>query len=239
MGIKKYKPTSAGRRFGTVSDFSDLAGPGPEKSLLEPFRRTGGRNASGRLTQRHMGGGARRHYRRIDFRRDKDGIPACVATVEYDPNRSARIALLHYKDGEKRYILAPAGLKVGEVLMSGERERHKVEPRDGNSMPLGDVPLGLKIHNIELVPGRGAQLVRSAGGFAELTAREGGHALVTLPSGEIRKVNVMCRATLGQVSHVEHNLISIGKAGRNRWMGWRPYVRGVAMNPVSHPMGGG
>lgn len=239
MGIRSYKPTSPGRRFGTVSDFGDVTKKSPEKTLLEPARRTGGRSTTGRLTQRRMGGGAQRHYRKIDFRRDKDGVPASVAGIEYDPNRSSRIALLHYQDGEKRYILAPLGLKPGQVVLSGEREKDKVEAKDGNCMRLGEIPLGLKIHNIELTPGKGGQIVRSAGSFAELTAREGEYALVTLPSGEIRKIHVKCRATLGQLSNVEHNLVSIGKAGRSRWMGWRPFVRGVAMNPVAHPMGGG
>ncbi len=235
MGIKYYKPTSAGRRFGSVVDHSDITKTEPEKSLIEPLRKTGGRNTEGKITAEHIGGGSRRHYRIIDFKRDKDNVPAKVASIEYDPNRSSRIALLHYKDGEKRYILAPDGLKVGQIVMSGE----KVEPAVGNCMPLKNIPMGMDVHNIELSVGRGGQLVRSAGGVAKLLAKEGNYAHITLPSGEVRKVFYECRATIGQVGNLDHNNITVGKAGRSRWMGIRPRVRGIAMNPIAHPMGGG
>jgi len=235
MGIKEYKPVTPGRRQGSVSDFAEITSTEPEKSLLVPLKKTGGRNFHGVITCRHRGGGSKRKYRLIDFKRDKDDIPATVTSIEYDPNRSARIALLTYADGEKRYILAPEGLKVGDKLMSGE----KVEPRVGNCMPLKNIPIGLMVHAVELTPGKGAQLARSAGAMAQLSAREGGYALLTLPSGEIRKVREECRATIGQVGNAEHSLISLGKAGRTRWLGRRPKVRGVAQNPVSHPMGGG
>ncbi|HHT9124552.1 MAG TPA: 50S ribosomal protein L2 [Candidatus Brocadiia bacterium] len=235
MGIVYYKPTSPGRRFGSEVDFSDITKTEPEKSLIEPLRKTGGRNTEGKITAEHIGGGSRRHYRIIDFKRNKDNIPAKVAAVEYDPNRSARIALLHYKDGEKRYILAPNGLKVGQIVMSGE----KVEPAVGNCMPLKNIPMGMDVHSIELSVGRGGQLVRSAGGVAKLLAKEGNYANIVLPSGEIRKVFWECRATIGQVGNLDHNNITIGKAGRSRWMGIRPRVRGNAMNPIAHPMGGG
>lgn len=235
MAIKKYKPTSPGRRFATVSDFSEITATKPEKSLLTPLKKTGGRNAHGRITSRRRGGGHKRRYRIIDFRRDKDGVPAKVATIEYDPNRSARIALLHYKDGEKRYILAPRGLEVGAEVISGEQ----TPPEIGNCMCLKSVPPGMAIHNIELEPGRGAQLVRSAGGSATVSAKEGQYAHVNLPSGEIRRIHLRCRATIGQVGNVEHSSMTLGKAGRARWLGRRPRVRGMAMNPVAHPMGGG
>ncbi len=235
MGLKKFKPITPGRRFMTVSDFEEVTKSRPEKSLLEPRRRTGGRNAHGRVTSWHRGGGHKRKYRLVDFRRDKTGIPARVAAIEYDPNRSARIALLHYADGEKRYILWPVGLKVGdEVIASPDAD---IKP--GNSLPLSSIPLGSTIHNVELRPGKGGQLCRSAGTQAQLVAREGKYALVKLASGEVRRVLVTCRASIGQVGNIEHESITIGKAGRNRWLGKRPNVRGVAMNPVDHPLGGG
>ena len=233
--LKYYKPTSPGRRFASVVDFSELTRKEPEKALLEPLPKSGGRNNAGNYTARHRGGGAKRLYRIIDFKRGKDGIPASVAAIEYDPNRSARIALLHYKDGEKRYILAPEGLKVGDTVVSGEQ----VEPKVGNTMSLKNIPLGMQIHNVELQIGRGAQMVRSAGSVATLLAREGGYAHVVLPSGEIRKVHENCRATIGQLGNLDHINVTYGKAGRRRHMGKRPRVRGVAQNPVSHPMGGG
>jgi large subunit ribosomal protein L2 len=235
MGIKKHKPTSPARRFQTSSSFEEITSKGPEKALMRPLKKSGGRNALGRMTIRHRGGGHKRRYRVIDFRRDKDGVPASVASIEYDPNRSARIALLHYVDGEKRYILAPLGLRVGDRVLSGEG----AEIRPGNTVRLRDMPLGTQIHNIELSPGHGGQMVRSAGGYAQLMAKEGKYAQVKLPSGEVRMVSLECRATLGQIGHLEHENVSLGKAGRNRWKGRRPRVRGVAMNPVDHPHGGG
>lgn len=235
MAIRSYKPTSPGRRFQTVSTFEEVTSTVPERSLLRPLKKTGGRNNLGRITSRHRGGGHKRRYRMIDFRRDKDGVPAKVASVEYDPNRSARIALLHYVDGEKRYILAPVGLRVGDTVMSGAQ----AEIRPGNAMALQDMPLGLTIHNIELHPGKGGQLVRGAGTAAQLMAREGKYAQIRLASGEMRLVHTTCRATIGQVGNADHENISIGKAGRSRWLGRRPHVRGVAMNPVDHPHGGG
>ncbi|KXK26361.1 MAG: 50S ribosomal protein L2 [Candidatus Brocadia sinica] len=235
MGIIYYKPVSAGRRFASVSDFSELTRGKPEKSLLEPLKKTGGRNSEGKITAEHIGGGSRRHYRLIDFKRKKDSVPARVASIEYDPNRSARIALLHYADGEKRYILAPENLRVGQTVMSG----NKIEPEIGNCMPLKNIPLGLDVHNIELRAGQGGRLVRSAGGAAKLMAREGNYAHIVLPSGEVRKVFCDCRATIGQLGNVDHVNVRIGKAGRNRWKGRRPHVRGVAQNPVAHPLGGG
>lgn len=235
MGIKYYKPTTAGRRFASVSDFSEITRTEPEKSLLEPLRKTGGRNTEGKITAEHIGGRSRRHYRIVDFKRRKDNIPAKVASIEYDPNRSSRIALLHYADGEKRYILAPEKIQVGQTLISGE----KVEPEIGNCMPLKNIPLGLDVHNIELRVGQGGQMVRSAGGMAKLLAKEGDYAHIVLPSGEVRKVFVECRATIGQLGNLDHNNIRLGKAGRKRWMGIRPHVRGVAQNPVAHPLGGG
>ncbi|WP_347489933.1 50S ribosomal protein L2 [Desulfoscipio sp. XC116] len=235
MGIKKFKPTSPGRRFVTVSTFEEITATEPEKSLLEPLKSKGGRNASGRITVRHRGGGHKRMYRIIDFKRDKDGIPAKVATIEYDPNRSARIALLHYADGEKRYILAPAGLQVGQKIESGSDADIKV----GNALALRDIPVGTMIHNLELHPKGGGQLVRSAGTAAQLMAKEGKYAHVRMPSGEMRLILQDCRATIGQVGNVDHENISVGKAGRTRWLGIRPTVRGVVMNPVDHPHGGG
>jgi len=235
VGIKKYKPTSPGRRFVTVSTFEEVTSTEPEKSLLEPLKKQSGRNASGRITVRHRGGGHKRKYRVIDFKRNKDGIPAKVASIEYDPNRSARIALLHYADGEKRYILAPAGLKTGQVIESGPNSDIKV----GNALPIRNIPLGTQIHNLELHPGAGGQLVRSAGTSAQLMAKEGKYAHIRMPSGEMRLLLQDCRATIGQVGNVDHENITIGKAGRKRWMGIRPTVRGVVMNPVDHPHGGG
>ena len=235
MAIRKYKPTSPGRRGMTVADFSEITKTEPERSLVEPLRKTGGRNAQGRITARFRGGGHKRLYRIIDFKRDKDGVPATVAAIEYDPNRSARIALLHYADGEKRYILAPLGLKVGDKVESGPN----ADIRPGNALPLSHIPVGTLVHAIELKPGKGAQLVRSAGTAAQLMAREGRYATLRLPSGEFRKVLVECRATIGQVGNPEHENIVLGKAGRSRWLGRRPHNRGASMNPVDHPHGGG
>ncbi|MCL6633452.1 MAG: 50S ribosomal protein L2 [Alicyclobacillus herbarius] len=235
MGIKKYRPTSPGRRFMSVSTFEEITTDRPEKSLLAPLKKNAGRNNQGKITTRHHGGGHKRRYRIIDFRRNKDGIPAKVATIEYDPNRSARIALLHYADGEKRYIIAPHGLKVGDVLMSGP----DADIRPGNTLPLASIPVGTVIHNVELKPGRGAQLVRAAGASAQLMAKEGDYAHVRLTSGEVRLIRLECRATIGQVGNLDHENIRIGKAGRSRWLGRRPTVRGVVMNPVDHPHGGG
>ena len=235
MGIKTFKPYTPGRRFMTVSSFEEITTDKPEKSLLAPIKKHGGRNQQGRLTVRHQGGGHKRRYRIIDFKRNKDNIPATVATIEYDPNRSARIALLNYVDGEKRYIIAPNGLKVGDKVESGPEADIKV----GNSLPLKNIPVGTMIHNVELKIGKGAQLVRSAGSAAQLMAKEGNYALLRMPSGEIRNVHINCRAIIGQVGNLEHENISIGKAGRNRWLGKRPENRGVAMNPNDHPHGGG
>ena len=235
MAIKKFKPTSPGRRFVTVSAFDEITKTEPEKSLLEPLKKKAGRNSKGRITVRHRGGGHKRMYRVIDFKRDKDGIPAKVASIEYDPNRTARIALLHYADGEKRYIIAPLGLQVGQTVVSGEG----VDIKTGNCLPLKDIPLGTMIHNIELYPRGGGQLVRSAGTAAQLMAKEGRYAHIRMPSGEMRLVLQECRATIGQVGNVENENITIGKAGRKRWLGIRPTVRGVVMNPVDHPHGGG
>jgi large subunit ribosomal protein L2 len=235
MAIKKVKPTSAGRRFQTYLENAELAKKGPEKSLISKRSQRAGRNNGGRITARHRGGGHKRHYRIIDFKRDKIGIPARVAAIEYDPNRSARIALLHYVDGEKRYILAPVQLAVGETVVAGP----EADIKPGNSLPLKNIPLGTHIHNIELLPGKGGQMVRSAGNYAQLMAKEDRYALVKLPSGEVRMVLSVCQATVGQVGNVEHESQSLGKAGRRRWLGRRPRVRGVAMNPVDHPMGGG
>ncbi len=235
MAIKKVKPTSPGRRAQSYPTFDEITSTTPEKSLLKVIKKSGGRNVYGRITSRHRGGGHRRHYRVIDFKRDKTGVPAKVATIEYDPNRSARIALLHYADGEKRYILAPVNLKVGDTVVSGA----DADIQPGNTLPLQNIPLGTHIHNIELHLGKGGQIVRSAGAYAQLMAKEGRYALVKLPSGEVRKVLLKCKATIGQVGNVTHENISLGKAGRNRWRGRRPSVRGVAMNPVDHPMGGG
>ncbi|MDI6632050.1 MAG: 50S ribosomal protein L2 [Thermoanaerobacteraceae bacterium] len=235
MPVKKYKPTSPGRRFVSVATFEEITTTEPERSLLKPLKKRGGRNRQGRITVRHRGGGHKRHYRVIDFKRDKDGVPAKVATIEYDPNRSARIALLHYRDGEKRYIIAPAGLKVGQVVVSGP----DADIRVGNALPLRNIPVGTMVHNLELNPGEGGKLVRSAGATAQLMAKEGDYAHVRMPSGEVRLIHLDCRATIGQVGNEEHENITVGKAGRARWMGIRPTVRGVVMNPVDHPHGGG
>jgi large subunit ribosomal protein L2 len=235
MAIRTYRPTSAGRRNSQVADFSDLTPGGPYKPLLRPKRRTNGRSANGVITVRHRGGGAKRQYRLIDFKRRKDGVPAVVEAIEYDPNRTVRIARVCYRDGERRYILAPNDLKVGMSVESGDQ----AEPRVGNCAALGVIPLGLVVHNVELTPGRGGQIARSAGAAVRLTAREGDYAHLVMPSGEIRKVHVKCRATIGELGNAEHNLVRIGKAGRKRHMGRRPHVRGAAMNPVSHPLGGG
>jgi large subunit ribosomal protein L2 len=235
MGIRVYKPTSPGRRNSSVSDFAEITSTDPEKSLMRPMVRSAGRNVHGHITSRRRGGGHKRQYRIIDWKRNKDGIPAKVATIEYDPNRSSRIALLHYADGEKRYILAPKGIKVGQQVMSGST----AEPRVGNSKMLRDIPLGLMVHNVELLPGRGGQMARSAGAQIQLAAREGEKATLIMPSGEMRFVSVECRATIGQVGNTDHALVRIGKAGRNRHRGRRPKVRGAAMNPYCHPLGGG
>jgi large subunit ribosomal protein L2 len=235
MALKAYKPTSAGRRFQTVLDFSELTKKKPEKSLLVSLTKTGGRNAYGRITSRYMGGGHKRQYRRVDFKREKLEIPARVAAIEYDPNRSSHIALLHYQDGEKRYILSPVELKVGDTIMAGER----VDIKPGNALPLKNIPLGTQIHNIEIKKGKGGQLVRSAGSSGQLMAKEGKYAHIKMPSGEVRLIHVDCYATVGQVGNLDHENISLGKAGRSRWLGRSPHVRGVAMNPVDHPLGGG
>ncbi len=236
MPVRTYKPTSPGRRGMSVADFSEITRSRPEKSLVEGANgKSGGRNGHGRVTSWHRGGGHKRRYRRIDFRREKSGVPARVAAIEYDPRRSARIALLHYADGEKRYILAPAGLRVGDRVASGP----EAEIRPGNCLPLRAIPLGTVLHAIELKPGKGAQLVRAAGGSAQLMAKEGHYATLRMPSGEHRRIHLECRATVGQVGNVDHQNVSLGKAGRSRWLGRRPNVRGVAMNPVDHPMGGG
>ncbi|MCM3217987.1 MULTISPECIES: 50S ribosomal protein L2 [Niallia] len=235
MAIKKYKPTSNGRRNMTSSDFSEITTSTPEKSLLAPLHRKGGRNNQGKLTVRHQGGGHKRQYRIIDFKRDKDGIPGRVATIEYDPNRSANIALINYVDGEKRYILAPKNLEVGLEVMSGP----EADIKPGNALPLVNIPVGTVIHNIELKPGKGGQLVRSAGTSAQVLGKEGKYVLVRLNSGEVRLVLATCRASIGQVGNEQHELIKIGKAGRSRWLGKRPTVRGSVMNPNDHPHGGG
>jgi large subunit ribosomal protein L2 len=235
MGLKSYKPTSAGRRLMTVSDFADITKKRPEKKLTRAMRRTGGRNVHGHITTRHIGGGHKRRYRVIDWRRDKDGVPATVAAIEYDPNRTARIALLHYKDGEKRYILAPLGVNVGDVLVSGEQ----VDIRPGNTLPIRSMPLGTVIHGLELQPGSGAKLIRTAGSFGQVMAKEGEYAQIRMPSGEVRRVLQGVRATVGQLSNIENATVRIGKAGKSRWLGIRPTVRGLAMNPVDHPHGGG
>ncbi|MGI6175020.1 MAG: 50S ribosomal protein L2 [Christensenellales bacterium] len=235
MAIKKYNPTSPARRFMTVSTFEEITTNKPEKSLLTDIKKTAGRNQKGRITIRHRGGGAKRKYRIIDFKRNKDGIPAKVATIEYDPNRSANIALLHYADGEKRYIIAPLGIKVGDMIMSGP----DADIKPGNALPIQNIPLGTMIHNIEMLPGKGAQLCRSAGNAAQLMAKEGKYAQVRLPSSEVRMIPIKAKATIGQVGNTEHENISLGKAGRKRHMGFRPTVRGSAMNPNDHPHGGG
>jgi len=235
MAIKTMKPTTPARRYQTCSTFEEITASEPEKSLTRPVRKTGGRNNAGRMTSRHRGGGHKRKYRVVDFRRDKTDIPATVKTIEYDPNRSARIALVSYADGEKRYIVAPVDLEVGDAVITSA----SADIKPGNAMALRHVPLGSLIHNIELRPGKGAQMVRSAGTYAQLMAKEGAYAQVRLPSGEVRKVHIECKATIGQVGNVTHEGVSIGKAGRSRWMGKKPRVRGVAMNPIDHPMGGG
>jgi large subunit ribosomal protein L2 len=235
MAIRKLKPVTAGTRWASVSAFTEITKTRPEKSLIEPLKRTGGRNNTGRVTSRHRGGGHKRFYRVIDFKRDKIGMDATVAAIEYDPNRSARLALLQYKDGERRYIIAPDGIKVGEVLRSGPDAEIKV----GNAMPLANIPAGTFVHNIELRPGKGAQMARSAGMAVQLMAKEGKYAQLRLPSGEVRSVVIECMATVGGVGNADHENVSIGKAGRSRWLGIRPQSRGVVMNPVDHPHGGG
>jgi large subunit ribosomal protein L2 len=235
MAVRKLKPVTPGQRHKIIGAFDTITASTPEKSLLEPLRKSGGRNNQGRMTMRYIGGGHKRKYRIIDFKRDKDGVAAVVDSIQYDPNGSARIALLQYEDGEKRYIVAPNGLKVGQTLKSGPG----VEPEIGNTLPLSDIPLGTLVHNIELRPGQGGTMARSAGAYAQLTSREGKYAVLKLPSGESRMVLTSCRATVGTVGNAEHNLERSGKAGRSRWLGRRPRVRGVVMNPVDHPMGGG
>ncbi|NOY37575.1 MAG: 50S ribosomal protein L2 [Chlorobi bacterium] len=235
MAVRKLKPVTPGQRHKVAGTFDDITATAPEKSLLAPIKKSGGRNNAGKMTMRYMGGGHKRRYRIIDFRRDKDGMEAMVKSIEYDPNRSARIALVSYQDGEKRYILAPNGLKVGQKVMSGKG----IAPEIGNALYLSDIPLGTVIHNIEMKPGKGAAMARSAGTYAQLTSRDGKYAIVKLPSGESRMVLVTCKATIGSVSNSDHGLVRSGKAGRSRWLGRRPRVRGVAMNPVDHPMGGG
>src|SRR5215207_5468645 len=235
MALRKRKPTSAGRRFQTVSDFVEITKDKPEKSLLAPNPKTGGRNAYGRKTARHRGGGHKRQYRMVDFKRTKDGVPAKVAAVEYDPNRNCRILLLHYHDGEKAYVLAPRGVKVGDRLQSGQGS----EIRPGNALPLRYIPVGTTVHNVELRPGQGGKIARSAGSSVQVVAKEGDFATLRLPSTEMRRVPIDCRATVGEVGNPEAELVSVGKAGRNRWKGVRPQTRGVAMNPVDHPLGGG
>lgn len=235
MALRKLKPITPGQRHKVVSTFDDITTDSPYKPLLAPIKKSGGRNNTGKMTMRYRGGGHKRRYRMIDFKRDKHGVPAIVQTIEYDPNRSARIALVEYKDGEKRYMIAPAGLKVGQEIMNGKG----AAPEVGNSLFLSDIPLGTIIHNIELHPGRGGALARSAGSYAQLNARDKNYAIVKLPSGEVRMILTSCMATVGTVSNGEHNLTVSGKAGRTRWLGRRPRVRGVVMNPVDHPMGGG
>ncbi|TQS76070.1 50S ribosomal protein L2 [Ornithinibacillus gellani] len=235
MAIKKFRPTSNGRRNMSVLDYAEITTDKPEKSLLSPLHSRGGRNNQGRITTRHQGGGHKRQYRIIDFKRDKDAVPGRVATIEYDPNRSANIALIHYVDGEKRYILAPKGLQVGQMIESGTEADIKL----GNALPLGNIPVGTIIHNVELKPGNGGQLARSAGAEAQILGREGKYTLVRLASGEVRLILTTCRATVGQVGNIEHELVRVGKAGRSRWLGKRPAVRGSAMNPIDHPHGGG
>jgi large subunit ribosomal protein L2 len=235
MALIHRKPTSPGRRFQTVSDFAEITKTEPEKSLLRPLKKSGGRNNYGRRTARHLGGGHKRQYRLIDFKRDKIGVPAKVVSIEYDPNRTARIALLHYRDGEKRYILAPLELRVGDEIISSA----EADIKPGNTLPLQDIPTGTLVHNVEMKPGKGGQMARAAGSYVQLMAKEGKLAHLKLPSGEVRMVPLNCKATIGQLSNVEHENISLGKAGRKRWLGKRPHVRGVAMNPVDHPLGGG
>jgi large subunit ribosomal protein L2 len=235
MALKQYKPTSPARRHTTVSDFAEITKAKPEKKLTRAMKKSGGRNAHGHITTRHIGGGHKRRYRLIDWRREKDGVPAKVAAIEYDPNRTARIALLHYADGEKRYILAPVGVNVGDTLLSGE----SVDIRPGNTLPMKSIPLGTVVHNVEAQPGSGGKMIRSAGSFGQLMAKEGSYAQVRMPSGEVRMVLLECKATVGQLSNVESSSVRVGKAGKSRWLGIRPTVRGLAMNPVDHPHGGG
>ena len=235
MAVRKFKPTTPGQRHKVIGAFTEITASAPEKSLVIGKGKSGGRNNTGKMTMRYIGGGHKRKFRFIDFKRNKDGVPAIVKTIEYDPNRSARIALLFYADGEKRYIIAPNGLEVGTVLMSGEN----AAPEVGNALPLSSIPVGTVVHNIELNPGQGAALVRSAGTFAQLTSNEGKYAIIKLPSGETRKILAACKSTIGSVGNSEHSLEKSGKAGRSRWFGRRPRTRGVAMNPVDHPMGGG
>jgi len=235
MALKKYKPTTPGQRFKVISSYDDITSMTPEKSLLTPARKTGGRNNQGKMTMRYMGGGHKQVYRLIDFKRDKDEVPGTVKSIEYDPNRTARIALINYKDGEKRYIVAPHGLKVGQTVLSGKG----VPPEIGNTLYLSEIPFGTVIHNVELRPGQGAKLVRSAGAYAQLMSRDGKFAIIKMPSGETRMILQSCKATIGMVSNTDHSLEKHGKAGRKRWLGRRPRNRGVAMNPVDHPMGGG
>jgi large subunit ribosomal protein L2 len=235
MGVKTYKPTSAGRRLMQVSDFAEISKAKPEKKLTKALRKSGGRNSHGHITTRHVGGGHKRRYRIIDWRREKDGIPARVVGIEYDPNRTARIALLYYQDGEKRYILAPVGVQVGDQLLSGE----SVDIRPGNCLPIRSIPVGTVIHNVETQPGSGGQMIRAAGSFGQLMAKEGAYAQIRMPSGEVREVLQGCKAVVGQLSNIENSSIRVGKAGKSRWLGIRPTVRGLAMNPVDHPHGGG
>ncbi len=235
MALKEYKPTSPARRHMTVSDFGEITKSKPEKKLTRAVKKSGGRNAHGHITTRHVGGGHKRRYRVIDWRREKEGVPAKVAAIEYDPNRTARIALLHYADGEKRYILAPVGVNVGDTLLSGEN----VDIRPGNALPIKSIPLGTVIHNVEAQPGSGGKMIRSAGSFGQLMAKEGQYAQIRMPSGEVRMVLQACKATIGQLSNVESSSVRVGKAGKSRWLGIRPTVRGLAMNPVDHPHGGG
>jgi large subunit ribosomal protein L2 len=237
MGVREYKPTSAGRRFMSVVTFDEVTKDTPEKSLIGPARRTGGRNNVGRITTRHIGGGHKRKYRVIDFRRDKLEVAGKVAGIEYDPNRSANIALIHYVDGEKRYILAPVGLRVGDTVVSSRKG--DTEIKEGNTLPLKMIPLGTSVHNVEMKPGKGGQMARSAGNYAQIVAKEGNYGHLRLPSGEVKLINLSCTATIGQVGNIDHENVDWGKAGRSRWRGVRPTVRGVAMNPVDHPMGGG
>lgn len=237
MGVREYKPTSAGRRFMSVVTFENISKKEPEKSLLVPLKKTGGRNNAGRITSRHIGGGHKRKYRLIDFRRDKLEIEGKVAAIEYDPNRSANVALIHYLDGEKRYILAPLGLKVGRTVVASKRGDTEIS--EGNSLPLKLIPLGTFVHNVEMKRGKGGQMARSAGSYAQVVAKEGDYGHLRLPSGEVKLVHLLCTATIGQVGNIEHENITWGKAGRSRWVGKRPHVRGTAMNPVDHPLGGG
>jgi large subunit ribosomal protein L2 len=237
MGIREFKPTSAGRRFMSGLTFEEITKKKPEKALLSPIKKTGGRNSSGKITTRHIGGGHKRRYRAVDFKRDKFEIPGKIFGIEYDPNRSANLALIHYADGEKRYIIAPLGVKVGDVIVSSKKP--DTEVKEGNTMLLRFVPLGTFIHNVEMKPGKGGQLARSAGNYAQLVAKEGEYGQVRLPSGEVRFVHLTCTATIGQVGNIDHENITIGKAGKPRWLGIRPTVRGMAMNPVDHPLGGG